>query len=767
MLLCFLFGWSYLNSAESLQRFDIEPAPRCLSVSEAEAFRCSSLRGEQTRDTGGTCWLFGCDDRRMSKCVDHHCVCNEGACALNGACSVPRPCACDTGQSCPGGSCPDSLGAAQCIDGGCECMEGHCFDHATGRCLPNLAEAAQQEEEARDFFLPDAPCEPETGFHCISACGWKRGPAQCVDHRCKCRRGFCSQDGKCLLAVRAREMNHSVDDGSVVAEVYPVHEPARPTFPAPHNEVATALCFSGGGSRSLSTTLGALRALEDLDLMAGVDALSGVSGGTWATAAYMFANFTTEALLRTGHREQPGNLTMERLRDMASTPKLGQAATTTMDTLVKRLALVRPPPEDIWREFIATTILEPLGLDTRTKMMAGSQRQVDDILANNPFLRNSSFQIPMPNRPKVYVMGATILAPVGFEQQSQGIASLQISPDVTGTPFFPRNQTTRYNSTAHDGEYQDMWVGGGFVETFAFGGEAPYVQDGSGLQRMLMPGQVFSLPDAVGMSSAAFAAQMASFTSLPIAGSAANMAPEVLLWPLLRAGEPRQEAHYFRIGDGGNSENGGLLAMLQRDATKIVYFLNTDTPIASVADFDFCNASLRSTSSPVGHVTNQLYDKFGYGTDDALAGFLSHNHVFAQSDLWDLVCDLQQLRVSGRPAVKNMTHTVLRNEWWGLPGGNSVDVLWVYNDRCRDFEELLPADTQDSLRGGGPFDRFPNYKTVEQAMPEFTALTAAQINLLAAQAEYIVHSQSVLFTEFFGGGAGAPSTSHMSTEVSA
>lgn len=51
----------------------------------------------------------------------------------------------------------------------------------------------------------------------------------------------------------------------------------------------TGVCFSGGGSRALTVTMGVLRALESLGLIPHVDAISSVSGGTWASSIYMFA----------------------------------------------------------------------------------------------------------------------------------------------------------------------------------------------------------------------------------------------------------------------------------------------------------------------------------------------------------------------------------------------------------------------------------------------------------------------------------------------
>jgi len=240
-------------------------------------------------------------------------------------------------------------------------------------------------------------------------------------------------------------------------------------------------------------------------------------------------------------------------------------------------------------------------------------------------------------------------------------------------------------------------------------------------------------------------------------------------------------------------ENAGLLAMLQRGASKLIWLINTDVPLG---DQDHCNEEVTSSNAwPIGQMTNQLYDKFGFGTDSA-AGYLSHNKVFPPGDLAIVACSLQTKKKHGKPVVHKQEHALESNAWWGIRTGRTVEVLYVYNDKCKEFEALLPNATQnelpsairaiqskasnsataestalaenmtfehannlahstmamlgESLKGDGRFADFPNYKTTLQNIPEFTSLSTEQVNLLAALSEYGIMQNAAPVRELLG-----------------
>ena len=75
------------------------------------------------------------------------------------------------------------------------------------------------------------------------------------------------------------------------------------------------------------------------------------------------------------------------------------------------------------------------------------------------------------------------------------------------------------------------------------------------------------------------------------------------------------------------------------------------------------------------------------------------------------------------------------NDWYGISGERQIDVLWVYNNRVRDWYDQLNSDVQTLL---GDFDdpesfnNFPNYKTIN------TNLNAQEINLLSSLTAWII-----------------------------
>jgi hypothetical protein len=325
-----------------------------------------------------------------------------------------------------------------------------------------------------------------------------------------------------------------------------------------------------------------------------------------------------------------------------------------------------------------------------------------------------------------------------------------MSPDFTGSPFYPNGSEIVYDSEAKPSH---RIVGGGFIETFAFGGSAPVEpwQDGD-IAKVKSPALPFSLVDAVGISSAAPGFELAR-RSPTIADW---VDPRAQYWPIPSKQFPTVvPAMTYEMGDGGDLENSGLLAMLQRGAKKIGWFVNSETPLKIPTDV--CTPSIRLTSTfdPNGMISEQVYDKFGFGyaakERNRVNQFIEHNQVFASDQLIPLLCALQKLIDQGKPAVHKMTQQVLQNTWWGIEGEYKVELVLVYNNKCTNFEASLPEDTQELIRKGGFDDflgdffggQFPHYRTWAGS------LTARQVNLLAAQAEYAVRQNAQLFQEFF------------------
>lgn len=588
-------------------------------------------------------------------------------------------------------------------------------------------------------------CSTSTGGRCsaVKWCPNSLGPTKScgvlTSYKCECETNYCWVDGACRN-----------DFDAYVAAVNQDH----PSFPHAHNHVTRALCFSGGGSRAMIWTMGALRALEDLGLMSHVDAISAVSGGTWASSVYMFADLGKNELL--GAATSPGALTLEALRE----PPAAMGAALTRSSRAFILDILEhglPQRHELWQRYIGRMILQPFGLDDDEAYLAPSAGTVARIKEENPQLRDAAFLTPRPQRPEVFVMNGVLLAPVGYAYDSSTMVSLQMGPDYTGSPFWPGGRSRLLGYKPEDTalglpSLRNITVGGGLVESFAYGGGKPYdAQHGGSSEKMPAPQLPLSLAKAVSVSSNDKAAQLYE-TTLGLA----FVVPIALSWPVMPKGpenEAASQAREYMLSDGGHLENSGLLAMLQRGATKVAMWVSTRTALST--EVNFCRKQGQDWDAIFAsgnYVDPVLSDKFGFSYSNA-PYLWSKNTVFEREQLLPLLCELQKLRRAGKATVHLGNYNVQPNSWWGIAGGYEVQLLVVYLDQCKDFEAALPAATRLALgaedtanRTQGEFARFPRYNTAFQASPtDITKVTASQVNLLAAQSEWFVRQNEALF----------------------
>mmetsp|Transcript_108757 Transcript_108757/g.272559 ORF Transcript_108757/g.272559 Transcript_108757/m.272559 type:complete len:721 (-) Transcript_108757:203-2365(-) len=622
------------------------------------------------------------------------------------------------------------------------------------KTLAQVEERARQTSEVAGQWLPSswhtpssqsAMCEIETGGTCrFTSCNSNRN-AECVHRRCTCRPNLCAKDGKCQIPSSLFKVDVVKVSGG------------KPYFPKPHNKIDTAVCLSGGGARAAALTIGVLRALENLKLMKTVDALSSISGSLFASALYMFAN---PSMYKAGSSKGQWVGHPEPLWGRASDPKelslsvldydtspLGTTfadgwggswgtAKDALEHVIPNLVKDRKDYDIVWRRLMRKQFLKPFGLTDKDALLALDEAHVARIKAANPQLANFTFLTPQPGKPKVFVMGAAILAVDG--KRKTDAASFQISPDYIGTPFYV-DTDHRPLYTAADGKVGELSagiVGGGLIETFAFGGDAPADQDG-GFDRLPSPSRPFTLADAMAI---------ATYADFLPGESTVGWTPSHKYWPI---GPGNQKAQRYMIGDGGFIEDTGLLPMLQRRAKRIALFLFVGPGQQLNDAVDFCDLSTRISKGsfdpksfePKGKLADSIYVLFGYGYDDG-KWHKMHNTVFKQNEMFHVACGLQRLKKQGKPLVFKAKHAVQPNPYWGIQGGYTVEIAYVYNDKIPEFEELLPLDTQKSLT--------KDMKGFPTDLPAGLYMKPRIIKLMAAQAEYAVLQNAKVLTKVLG-----------------
>lgn len=521
---------------------------------------------------------------------------------------------------------------------------------------------------------------------------------------------------------------------------------------------ATGVCFSGGGTRAMNCAIGQMRGLRAIGLWDDIGYISAVSGGSWASTIFTYYNAgaaNDDQLL--GNILAPGQITMDTLEFMPE-GFMGEVITQSLEKdLFERLGLdlislgLLQKMDFIWIDGIGHTYLKPFGLyhPSQKKYFTLNDKSRADILRRNPKLLASDFitvhqQAGDIKRPYL-VVNSSLLAPSKDLpiQNPENLSVFNYTPLYIGS-----NQALRVSDeNLMTGDTVRFHAGGGFIEPFAFGGKLLKRQS---LQppntvrslKVRLAKRRFQAVDATGTSSAAFGAIVSSNTlaQLPskyIPGFSLNhLIPEEEYFPFKENGAPGTSQAY-RFTDGGNLENFGLISLLQRGVKKVVVFINTNSPLLVGCQFDDSCPPLPE------QVDSDLYPLFGYSF-----GNFIHNQVFPKEDFKRVYEGLTEAKMKGGTVMTKTQLRTVKNDWWGIPEGHSVEVLWVYNERVSNWEEQLPSAVQEQIAMGdkGAFPDFPSYQLLfENGFSGGISLTRQQVNLLYQLSAWNVYSNRAAF----------------------
>jgi hypothetical protein len=450
------------------------------------------------------------------------------------------------------------------------------------------------------------------------------------------------------------------------------------------------LAFSGGGTRSASCVLGQLRGLKELNLLRNVRYLSCVSGGSWASVpfTYLNDNWTDEMFL--GQVIPPRDLTVEALKktDRNSFGHLISNSIIIDDFFGN---VFRFAGDETFSRAIGDIFLEPLEIDSLKRSFSLNSVSVANILKKNPRLNEDDFYTVRAGRPFL-IVNSTILRVDNPEELPRRI-HFETTPLYAGARVF------------HAGAGSNgLNLGGGYIEPLGFDSDEPNDppdNDQVVNVRLGASRHLYTLSDVAGTSGAAPAEVLAKF-GLDWVGF-----PEFRHWSVPDTEKTRAKEYTF--GDGGILENLGIMPLLMRKVERIVVFINTKSRLKGGGE-DEINDSIRPL--------------FGQ------TPLFSLNHVFPEDMYADLVENLLVKKEAGQTVMHKARYPVREAPHYGIEGGWEVDVLWVYNERVKEWEDRLPANIRKKI-GTGSLGTFPHYRTFFQNPPKVIDLSATQVNLLA------------------------------------
>jgi hypothetical protein len=493
------------------------------------------------------------------------------------------------------------------------------------------------------------------------------------------------------------------------------------------------LCFSGGGTRSASATLGQLRGLRSIGLLVRARYICAVSGGSWAATPFVYLpeRFDDDGFLCS--RLEPEQITDAELEN---TPdgSLAKAISETVigDDFLGSVFKLRG--DECYSRAVGDLFLEPFGLDDNKKFFTWNARSLRAVLKNNGreqdaecYLQPEDFYLARDGRPFL-IVGATLLY---GNKDAYEIAPMEITPLYLGA----RQHLRGKGKGGAD-------IGGCYLESFAY--DSKYNDEDIGATPFRVKfwsmnprghRYFFNLSDMIGTSGAA------PVRELYKRGMTDCGFPEFRHWSIHSLDKGHAE---YSHGDGGHADNLGIMPMLARGVRKIIVFVNSSKAF-----------------QPVSNDEDERYDSrlaplFGFAGmpkpgDLPTTSPSSENHVFDRNGLKELLDSLQKCQDRGETLLHMGTYEVKANLRFGIRPYSGVKIVWIYNGDVPKWRNGLPQHVREDLREKkDAFKRFPNYLTFGEEKGHLIDLTRAKVNALAHLSCWNITENSVKIREFFG-----------------
>jgi hypothetical protein len=443
----------------------------------------------------------------------------------------------------------------------------------------------------------------------------------------------------------------------------------------------TGIGFSGGGSRAFTTAIGYLSGLDKLGLIDNVRYIGGISGGSWATAAYTYVKSEVkDDQILLGRIVYPADIEYDALTKL-DYDCLRRLPTANFYGIMLKNELGQVSP-DMWIDSISEVFLEPIGVKRGT-YYAYSDEEVQDIKRRNPSLEDAVFNLPAKEARPFMILGASIIGPNSNHRTVYG----------TGD----QNYTLMEMTSSYIGQAKTL-----SVESFAFGGkQAPLsplaAGTANGTLSVSAPSSVFDLARAVSASSWAPGSLYASMNNR-LAERQAMILPywspaaDTVASSTTSTGTPSISARGgvavvdTTFGDGGEFENIPLISFLQRGVNKVVLFFSSSVQLQPSSVWNVTE----DPSYP--GITSDFVAFFGAlpinysDTQAALEYYYVRDQVFSYSDYEPVVLALQDAQAKGKGILATFNLTTVENAWWGIPAGQQVEVTFSMLGRLTQWE---------------------------------------------------------------------------------
>ena len=564
--------------------------------------------------------------------------------------------------------------------------------------------------------------------------------------------------GVLLAAVALSAQAPAACTGCVEARYWEI-DPAfwnttTPAETAPERETLAALrkfdvgiAFSGGGTRSASATVGQLRGLEQNGWLARVRYMTAVSGGSWAAVPYTYSRKIPLAELL-GDTKPLDPKTIE-------TIPAGLLADRIVKSGLGHVGVVETP------SFLPDTIGGRDLAQTRKLL----------VMAHSGIRKIRKSEVPEPNRQnKTYshLLGQIFLSGVvedwnrkqyawddksAIEMSTSGKALGDfITMDAADRPFlivggtlvkpngtdYPRLIPVEYTPLYTGVRQQFGQIGGTYLSPWAY--DRMVVAPRSSTHMLVGPKPTerpFTLADVIASSGAAPQLTLILGDKVPErfrpALRQASLAFPAFNNLAVRGGAPNPVSAELAHGDGGFTDNLGIMPLLARQVRNIIVFVNSMSEYRNNEQLQSYFMPLEIRDGNGDKTMNPVFDRDKYL--QVLQGFDAATKARGGA----IYCD------------KNWT--VKGNELYNIRGYTGLNVCFVYNYLGEAWRDGLPTEIKAWLKPSDPknltqqakdLQHFPYYKTFGENKTSVIKLKPLQVNMLADLAAWSISNKQAV-----------------------
>lgn len=487
------------------------------------------------------------------------------------------------------------------------------------------------------------------------------------------------------------------------------------------------ICFSGGGTRSASLTLGQLRALDKIGVLERAKYMCGVSGGSWGSLPFIYLDKNISDSTFLGDYLAPNQITLKNLKQV---PKNSMAFAISNSKILKDAVIEiiklhiegKGDTRDLYSRIISDIMLNPFNIGQPNKFFTYNEQSRDEIISQNKGFNKDDFYLVNPKNNRPYYIAQGIVGNYSFTDLQKPKKDERFAPKTIERHQF--EMTPLYvgvNQLFKPTNITPNAIGGGYVQPHGFNSNSPSKFDSSTklVQTTLdSKNSIFNLGEVIGISGAA-PAVYSWICDLVNHLFKAQLFPNQKYW--CNFSNPVSAAvSRYDFADGGGLENLGIMPLLKRGVKKIIVFSNCETELKVKDD-----STIQITDS-IPALFHPIKDNYGQAD-------FKDNIVFAnQEDKYKkLVNALMQKNIDGLPPIFVDTYQVTPQVCYGIEGNYEVEIMWVYNSKCSKWFDQLSKDVQGLITEKKEFSNFPFYKTFEQNPPNIIDLMPEQVNLEA------------------------------------